>query len=109
MIQVVNKNSYKGKGIYIGRPSIYGNPYSHLEGTLAEHLVKTRDEAVSAYDAYMRKRYYSGESMFKRAIDRLVVRYKESGDLVLVCWCKPCACHGDVLAKFIEELAARRV
>jgi hypothetical protein len=32
--------------IYIGRPSKWGNPYSHLSGTLAEYKVSSREEAI---------------------------------------------------------------
>ena len=30
--------------VYIGRPSKWGNPYSHKEGTLAEFKVSSRKE-----------------------------------------------------------------
>ena len=40
--------------IYIGRPSIWGNPWSHKENTLAEFKVTTRQEAVQAYEDWLR-------------------------------------------------------
>src|SRR5690348_9349173 len=42
-------NKREAFDIYIGRPSKWGNPFSHKDGTLAEFKVATRDEAVSAY------------------------------------------------------------
>ena len=35
--------------VYIGRPSKWGNPFTHKEGTRAEYILPTRDEAVEAY------------------------------------------------------------
>ena len=34
--------------IYIGRPSEWGNPYTHIksEATLAKFVVRTREEAI---------------------------------------------------------------
>lgn len=49
MCTVVNK--YKEEyAVYIGRGSIWGNPYTHIpSGTKAEHVVSSRDEAIIAY------------------------------------------------------------
>ncbi len=35
--------------VYIGRPSKWGNPFSHKSGTLAQFRVATREEAVARY------------------------------------------------------------
>lgn len=37
--------------IYIGRPSKWGNPFTHIvdRNTLASHVVASREEAVEAY------------------------------------------------------------
>ena len=37
--------------VYIGRPSKWGNPFTHKQDgkTLAKHIVGSRDEAVEAY------------------------------------------------------------
>ena len=45
---VVHAKNYK-HDVYIGRPSKWGNPYSHKEGTLAKYKVLTRQEAISGY------------------------------------------------------------
>lgn len=37
----------------IDRTTIWGNPYSHLEGTLALYKVKTRIEAIDKYREYI--------------------------------------------------------
>jgi len=78
--------------VYIGRPSPWGNPFSHKAGTLAEHRAATREEAVSKYEAWL------------LAQPALVERAKrELRGKVLACWCSPLACHGDVLARLANE------
>lgn len=76
--------------VYIGRPSKWGNPYSHKEGTLAEFKVNSREEAVRKFEEYL----ISNEDLMK---DLPSLKGK-----VLGCWCKPKACHGDILVKYID-------
>ena len=78
--------------IYIGRPSIWGNPYSHEEGTLAEFKVDTREEAVKKYEEYLLNN--------KKLMNSLTeLKHKTLG-----CWCKPKSCHGDILKKYVDRL-----
>ena len=74
--------------VYIGRGSVWGNPYSHREGTLAEHIVGSRSEAIQKYEEYL----LSNEDLMRRL--------PELKGKVLGCWCKPKSCHGDVLLKY---------
>ena len=39
--------------VYIGRPSIWGNPFSHLERSAAEFRVGTRTESIEAYEKWL--------------------------------------------------------
>jgi hypothetical protein len=77
--------------VYIGRPSPWGNPFSHLDGTLAQFKVASRDEAVDKFREWL------------LANPVLMARLPELKGKVLACWCHPKRCHGDVLA----ELANR--
>jgi len=79
--------------VYIGRPSKWGNPFSHKDGTLAEFKMATREEAIAAY----RKWITEGEGM------HLLDDLHELKGKVLGCWCKPLACHGDVLAELAQH------
>lgn len=79
--------------VYIGRPSKWGNPFSHKEETLAKFKVNSRDEAVEAY----RKWITEGDG--KHLLNDL----HELDGKILGCWCKPKACHGDVLIELIEK------
>jgi Domain of unknown function (DUF4326) len=80
---------------YIGRPSKWGNPFTHIadKKTAAQFVVSSRDEAVEAYREWIT----GGEG--KHLLEDL----PELKGKVLGCWCAPKACHGDVLLKLIEE------
>lgn len=76
--------------VYIGRGSRWGNKFSHLPNTKATHIVGSREEAVQAYKIDLWAKIKSGEvSQFDLA---------ELKGKTLGCYCKPQACHGDVLA-----------
>ena len=74
--------------VYIGRGSIWGNPYSHKEGTLAKEIVKSRGEAIKKYEEYL----LSNKELMSRLPD---LRGKTLG-----CWCSPLRCHGEILLKY---------
>lgn len=92
--------------IYIGRPSIYGNPFSHKPGTLAKYQVDTVEDAIWEYERWLRHQLKTG------AITLSDIR-KLKGN-VLGCWCKPgpnehsdpnlFPCHGDILVEYAERL-----
>jgi hypothetical protein len=81
--------------VYIGRPSKWGNPFTHKKDskTLAKHVVNSREEAVEAY----RKWITEGEGK------HLLKDLKELNGKILGCWCSPLSCHGDVLADLVNK------
>ena len=81
--------------VYIGRPSKWGNPFTHIRSrpTGAKHIVNTREEAINAYRKWITK----GEG--KHLLNDL----HELKGKKLGCWCKPKACHGDVLAELVDK------
>ena len=83
--------------VYIGRPTIWGNPFSHKDGTLAEYKMDTRDEAIEMYEFYMRDKIEKSPELKKLMI-------KQLDGKILGCWCAPKKCHGDVLIKIIREI-----
>lgn len=84
--------------VYVGRPTKWGNPFTHIpKGTQAKYVVKTRGLAVQAYRDWIMK----PEQKHLRDAARLELRDKH-----LVCWCAPLACHAEVLqavAKYTDE------
>ena len=79
--------------VYIGRPSKWGNPFSHKEGTTAKFKVNNRNEAIEAYEKWITE----GEGKY------LLNDLHELEGKILGCWCKPKRCHGDILIKLIEN------
>lgn len=78
--------------VYIGRPTEWGNPFTHKKDTKAEHIVESREEAVKQYETWIRTQPH----MIARA-------KRELRGKVLGCWCAPEVCHGEVLAKIANE------
>ena len=70
--------------VYIGRPGIWGNPY-----IIGDH--GTRAEVIEMY----RHHLLSSPELLK-----LLPTLK---DKTLGCWCKPNACHGDVIAELADK------
>ena len=72
--------------VYIGRGrgSKWGNPFViGRDGN--------RDEVISKFEMYMMSN------------PQLIQQLPELIDKTLGCWCKPKACHGDILAIMIED------
>lgn len=89
MTRVVNlrKEHYD---IFIGRGSKWGNPFSHKPSQFNIIPVATREEAIEKYRDYFLE------------TPELLDSLDELRGKVLGCYCKPLACHGDVLVEFLE-------
>lgn len=103
MIHVHNKRTFSGDGIYIGRPSLLGNPYTYISAyhTLAEFIVKNRQDAIEKYKTYFLEKMLH-DWRFRTAIQMLQKRHASGRDIHLVCWCHPLPCHGDIIKEYIE-------
>ncbi len=77
--------------VYIGRGSIFGNPF--IIGPNG-----TREECIIQYEAWIRSLMKEYNTFTKEEILKLKGK-------TLGCWCYPKACHGDVLIKLIEEFS----
>ena len=77
--------------VYIGRPSKWGNPFSHKDGTKARYKVDSIEQAVEYYRQWISQQ------------PDLLACVHELKDKVLGCWCKPGLCHGDVLAELADQ------
>lgn len=99
MIQVVNRHTYKGDGIYIGRPSPLGNPFARFDYAHVKFKVGSRREAIDAYEDWLDEQ--PEDSPAKQELIRLAKIYKDTGNLVLICSCAPSPCHGHIISKKI--------
>lgn len=80
-MKYVNHCSSKEPGVYIGRPSKWGNPFViGRDGN--------REEVIKKYKEYVMKN--------KELIQ--IIKSELKGKK-LNCWCSPLPCHGDVLAE----------
>lgn len=102
----LNDESHLGdNAVSVARPSIFGNPYTHIKNreTLALIKVKNRDEAIDLYDKYFDVMCQEDES-FKQAWDNLYEKYKNNDCLYLGCYCHlDERCHVDVIAKKLRS------
>lgn len=96
---LVNIKYDKNYDIYIGRPGIWGNPYSHKDGTLAKYKVATVNEAVEKYREYLLSNEY------------LMSQLHTLKGKVLGCWCLPRKpkiveyyCHGQIIIEEYRKL-----
>ncbi len=79
--------------VYIGRPSKWGNPYSHRHDTKATHIVQTREDAIESFREYIE----NGEGK------HLLKDLHELKGKTLGCYCHPQKCHGDVLIELVKK------
>ena len=78
--------------VYIGRPSKWGNPFTHeWHGTLARFRCDSRNEAIREYEAWLKQQ------------PELMASLPELRGKTLGCWCHPKPCHGDVLARLANQ------
>ena len=70
--------------VYIGRPDKWGNPF-----TIGVH--GARSDVIRKYRTYILKR--------KDLLDSL----EELRNKTLGCYCKPKACHGDILVELLNN------
>ena len=90
MPRVYNKRKadYPEEAVYVGRPSVWGNPYTHLPNVKGAILVATREDAIEQHRLWLR--LYPD---FVRHI-REQLQGKD-----LLCWCAPFSCHADTLLR----------
>lgn len=74
---------------YIGRPTIFGNPYViGKDGG--------RGEVIAKYNKWF-YRQIDINIIFKREVQKLKGQ-------ILGCYCYPLPCHGDVIIKYLDNI-----
>ena len=104
---VINGKRKKNQGvesIYIGRPSIWGNPFVNKFVAAKYHW---KDMGISTADPVKAHRaWLSGEgytNVMQKRRQEVLKRIGELKGKVLRCYCKPQPCHGDYLAELADE------
>ena len=104
-IRVVNRKHFKGSGgeneVYIGRAtagikgSVLGNPYKiGRDGA--------REEVIEKYDRWLSRELTERGDAYSEL--RRLTEIARTGELVLVCWCAPEKCHGEIIKSEIESI-----
>jgi len=94
-IEVVNIKNAGDNGYYIGRPSILRNRF--VIGSDG-----TREEVIAKFRSWLWAEMQKGDVIFNEMLK--LMNMAVEGDLVLTCWCKPKACHGDVIRNALNYL-----
>jgi hypothetical protein len=83
----------KGKyDVYVGRPSKWGNPFSHKTDSVAQYRVRTKKEAVDKF-----------EQWFVTQFELVQQCREELRGKILGCWCEESPCHAEILAKIANR------
>lgn len=97
---VINRTTERPRlpftGVYVGRPSILGNPF--VPATEAQ-----RPLVIDRYEEWLRYRMQT-DNQVSRELKRLVAAVRSGHSLALECYCAPKKCHADVIKKVIEEI-----
>src|SRR3989442_12620379 len=91
MITIVNKR-HDRNGIYVGRPTVLGNPY-----TLQ---VYSRTDAIARYRIWLRLQWQRHGEVHAALLE-LARAYQERDELTLLCWCAPRRCHAEVIREAV--------
>jgi hypothetical protein len=91
MIKLGNKK-HGDVGVYVGRPSILGNPFKvGRDGSL--------EEVIAKYRVWLWGEIKKHGSVFNKLVE--LVELSKRGDLTLVCWCSPLPCHAEIIRNAI--------
>ena len=91
-IRIANQHHGASTGVYVGRPTVLGNPY--------RVQVWNRAQAVEQYRAWLRRQWQAGGQV-QAALLELARAYKAQGTLTLICWCAPRRCHAEVVREAV--------
>ena len=91
-ITIVNQHHSASVGVYVGRPTLLGNPY---------HVQRYgRAQAMQRYRVWLRRQWQVGGAV-KAALLDLARAYQAQGALTLRCWCAPRPCHAAVIREAV--------
>lgn len=103
-IVVVNWKHVRGaamRGEYIGRPCPEFDCGSLLANSYKIGADGTRSDVIEKYRRWLWRHVRERQGAAYEELVRLT-RIARKQDLILICWCAPAACHGDVVRSAIE-------
>ena len=108
-MELANKNFHIAthRDFYIGRGSVLGNKWSHKEGTKAEFICSTREEAIECYRQWLWKQLKSGNKTIINELEKI------KPDSILVCYCVhpsgKVRCHGEVIINLLAKFTIAEI
>lgn len=100
-ITVVNKH-HGAQGIYVGRGSALGNPYSSNSALSHTITAESREHSVAMYEKWLRNMIKMKDPAVTGMLNSIWSKAKQE-NVNLVCFCAPKLCHADIIKKIIEE------
>lgn len=94
IIKIENMKTYNGFGIQVGRLTALGNPF-----IIGKH--GNRVECIRKYRIWLWKQICGRNKAVLIELEH-IKRVALIGDVVLLCWCKPKACHASIIKACIE-------
>jgi hypothetical protein len=97
-ITIKNRRTYKGPGEWIARgKSPLGNPF-YLKNVNDDH---ERCSVIRKYKVWLWGHIENGTKDIMAELDRLYGIAMTGEELVLICFCAPKQCHGDVIRQYL--------
>lgn len=112
----VTKNNSNGFGKFIGRPSLFGNPFSRKKSNL---LVVASDDPIKKYKTYLNKKVENQKEEITNELNILYKKLKRDQKISLDCFCiddeivfnetniikdfNNYKCHGCVIAEVLMD------
>jgi hypothetical protein len=88
----VSIKSGKPYDVYIGRPSVFGNPWSSKPSKYTDNIVSSKKEAIEKYRQYLLNS------------PKLLEKIEELRGKTIACWCdEKSKCHGDVIIEILKK------
>jgi hypothetical protein len=108
-------------GIYIGRPSVLGNPYPTKVSNFRVDKIYTNEESMEKYRRYILKEIKTNEKL-KKILMTLKKRILDNKDIQLNCWCilekinfkdykekENVQCHGQIIYEYLYFNITKKV
>ena len=97
-IEVIKKGAVaKYRRIYIGRPSIFGNPFK-----VRSHTVEDHNSSCLKFKTYLWNRIFKRDELYFSLLK--LIEIAETEGVSLECFCVPLPCHGDILKEAFIKL-----
>lgn len=108
MIMIANLRSIVKNGVvvlggseeYVGRTNHrYGLKGSPLGNPFELTKERYRDKVIDSYKAWINQ--FKNDGIMRVELERLKKKYRDTGELTLVCWCAPKRCHAEIIKEII--------